>query len=754
ICVSGKATVKGFRYSQEAQQRSTAFENGIGSFTYVDGAYTANGGLTLLGANGKSALYAPIEMCDFTVKTQLSSAVSSGYAGIGIGFAEDYIFLGRHAGRIIAAHVTNGDYAVYGSIGDVSGSVTLQLEKVANAYRAVAIDGNGNVTVVAEDILANYSKVEAMLVASDCDASFGYLSFGDDINGREGFASFIAQGKIDFSLTSSSSLYQYNVFGGNWQYVIGGIEQTDKTAENAHYAYTAGALSSFRATFALRAEFAGEGSFVQAMWGKPSAGSDQGYAMKITPDGKAVLIDSRSNVLDEYVIEGFEQGADYDFTVSVRGSNAFVYFGTDEKLILSSPVAGGKGYFGWKGSFASFAITSYGVYSADGNYTVLSGAINVFRNEHVQGGTDIEISGAGSNYGYVSLKKTTVANFATSFNLQLTRTSLISRGRFRVYIGGKSGYNSLRSGLIFQLDDRGRITIYEDGEKKVDNYEAKKFDTQSCYIVLAYVDGVLNVYQADYKEDLNYSRKDIEKIYTYNDSFCRSGALSFYTNNASVRMCNIRAMAVDRDEDYTKGVLFTDYFIDSPPAPEPEIVSAPAKVGYENDFSDKMTLGDFTRYSGAISISDGMLIVDGIYGNNWDAGTGLAYGTFENFELKVKVNVQNAFGFGAIEFNKASPSVNHQQSAITLMITNSGASLYLGNDVYQPGSSVGVVHGENGFMDVTLRVENGVITYDLGAESASFKISELKRNNLYSGFISFNAGSNKVYFDDLKITLL
>ncbi|MBQ9709434.1 MAG: alpha amylase N-terminal ig-like domain-containing protein, partial [Clostridia bacterium] len=33
ICVSGKATVKGFRYSQEAQQRSTAFENGIGSFT-------------------------------------------------------------------------------------------------------------------------------------------------------------------------------------------------------------------------------------------------------------------------------------------------------------------------------------------------------------------------------------------------------------------------------------------------------------------------------------------------------------------------------------------------------------------------------------------------------------------------------------------------------------------------------------------------------------------------------------------------
>ena len=34
--------------------------------------------------------------------------------------------------------------------------------------------------------------------------------------------------------------------------------------------------------------------------------------------------------------------------------------------------------------------------------------------------------------------------------------------------------------------------------------------------------------------------------------------------------------------------------------------SGQVKVGYENDFSDKMSLGDFTRYSGAISISDGV----------------------------------------------------------------------------------------------------------------------------------------------------
>jgi hypothetical protein len=231
--------------------------------------------------------------------------------------------------------------------------------------------------------------------------------------------------------------------------------------------------------------------------------------------------------------------------------------------------------------------------------------------------------------------------------------------------------------------------------------------------------------------------------------------MSFFVQNATVKLANIRAIALCEKGDYSSSELFTNYFIDSPPAPEPEIVSSPAKEGYKNDFSDKATLGDFTRYSGAIEIKDGMLVIDGLNGENWDAGTGLAYGTFENFELTVRVKIQNLYGWGAIEFNKSSPSVNHQQSSLTLMLTSNGGNLYLGNDVTQPNSSVGVAYDEEGFMTVALRVENGVITFNLGAESVSFAIADLARNNnLTSGFISFNAGCNRVYFDDLEIKLL
>lgn len=750
--VVADATVMGFEVSRTTTQRSTAFAGNIGSFTYAIGNYEINNGLKLLGSGKSSSLIAPIKMSDFTVKTLLESKSQYGFAGIAVGYANDYVFLGRYDGKIVAAHVTDGDLAVYDSVDDRAGNVTLQLEKVGGVYKAIIVD-DGSYIVVADNIYANYSKVDAMLVAEDCEAQFGYLSFGDDIDGKEGFAAFRREGNLDFGLSGTNSDYRYRFFGGNWKYVIGGIEQTDKEAEASQYIYATTAVTDFVASFALKAEFNGNDSYVQAIWNKPSANSLQGCAMRLTPDGKIVLIDKGNNVAGEYLINGFEQDKSYNFTIAVKGNKAFVYFGKNQKLILSGSYMGGKGYFGWSGSFSRYSICSYGVYSSEGNYKLLSGAISAFGNERT-GGVDLELSGGGGNYGYVAMNNVAVTDFALSFNMMLTKTNLISSGRFRIYIGGKSGYNSLENGLILQIDDRGRISVYEDGIQKIENEQVGAINTESCYIVIAYVGGELKLYKADYREDLVYVKKNITEVFAYRDSFCRSGALSFFTQNSTVRMCDIRGIALAENEDYTKSVLFSDYFVDAPPAPEPEIISAPATKGYENDFSDKKTLGDFTRYSGSVSVRDGVLIVDGVNGNNWDAGAGLAYGTFENFELKVKMKVENAYGFGAIEFNKSSPSVNHQQSAITLLVTNSSASLYLGNDVYQPGSDVGVALDENGYISVTLRVKDGVITYDLGSGSATFAISELKRNNLTSGFISFNAGSNRIYFDDLKITLL
>lgn len=755
IAITANSSIPGFDVVQADQQKGTLFGNNIGSFTYAVGEYTVNNGLTLYGSNNRHALIvAPIGMSDFTVKTDFKSVPTSGYAGIAIGYTGDYIFLGRYNGKIIAAHITGGDIAIYGSVADETGDVVFQIEKVGATYRAIIIDDDGYTEVV-DNMYANYSKVDAMLVANNCDAEFGYLSFGDYIDGKNGFASFKKQGNISFALTESNSDYGYRIFGGAWEYVTGGIKQTDISAETSQYVYSTNQVTDFNATFTIKAEFKDNSSYVQAIWGKSSADSLQGYSMKLTSSGKVQLVDRSSTVISEYQIENFTCGNAYHFTITVKDNNAFVYLGEERKLILSGTYMGGKGYFGWNGACSIYTISSYGVYSADGNYKLLSGTVNTYDNNMVAGGIDLELSGGDSNYGYLTMEDTVVSNFVMSFNMMLSRTSLISRGRFRVYIGGKSGYNSLNNGLILQLDDKGRVTIYENGVKKIDNQEVGSIDTESCYMVIAYVDGQLTLYKADYREDLTYAKKYITKIFSFTDSFCRSGALSFFTQNATVRMCNIRGLHLSDGDDYTKSVLFTDFFIDAPPAPEPEIISAPATVGYSNDFSDKQTLGDFTRYSGAVSVQDGVLIVDGIKGQNWDAGAGLAYGTFKDFELTVKVKIQNAYGWGAIEFNKSSPSVNHQQGAITLLLTQSGASLYLGNDVTQENSSVGIgTADENGFITVSIRVKDGNLTYSFGAESKTFVISDLSRNNLYSGFISFNAGSNRVYFDDLTINLL
>ena len=152
------------------------------------------------------------------------------------------------------------------------------------------------------------------------------------------------------------------------------------------------------------------------------------------------------------------------------------------------------------------------------------------------------------------------------------------------------------------------------------------------------------------------------------------------------------------------------------------------------------------------------MTINGFNPQNWDAGAAIATGIYKNFELTSRLKIAEMTtngGFAGIEFYKSSATNNHQASTLTLILYPEGnANLFLGNGILGSYQVEGVADSE-GFYTVHLKVENGVITFDMGGESASVRIADLDYNSgLTEGYISLNAGANIGIFDYVEINVL
>lgn len=735
------------------EQYGTSFENSS-SMLYYEGNNASfdvqDSALVISGDSQTNFAITQAHMTDFTVQAEVLFAELSNddFAGlVAYQTKDDYIMFGKYNNKIVISHVVNGKVAKYGSI-DAIDNVTLQLEKVGTTYRAVVVNGLEYIEV--GRINVNYSDIMVGVVNSS-SKQFVVKSFGFG-NLKDLYADYKYVGEINFDdstyLDSSLTIAYEIITGSAYSYNMGAIVYSNINDDSKYL--MSNLVKNYTTTASLKfTEFKDENSYVGFSFDNSSKNEDNGYTVRIFKDGSVKLFDAYNVILSENKIDNFKLNEMYKFHVKVVNNYIYVYCG-EEQLILSYDSRNVvNGYFSYISHNASYSLHSYNTYKEVGNYFQYEGSMYVNKTDET---VSLELS-SNNNINYAGLRDQGYNDITLGFNLQLNRINNIMRGYFHINIGVAAGHYYLE-GLIIKFDDKGRVSIYEDGVEVVAPTETNIDNISSIYVNISYVGNKLIVKGINYNEDKAFDVSQYFTIVEYESSRKYTGTLSFYSKNAGVKLNNIKGYSIDSNTDVSSLDSYTDIYMDDPIPPNGEVSSNPGE-DYSNDFSTNTNLSTLDRYAGQVSIADGNLVVNGYTTTNWDAGAAITSGTYDNFTLQTRVKIGETSASGAfvgVEFYKGSPSVNHQASALTVIIYPTGhAMLFIGNGIL---SSYGVsgIADEDGYYTLNVTVNNGILTFDLGGDSISVKIDSLSNNgHLTNGYISLNAGASIAYFDYVTI---
>ncbi len=759
----------GLALSELSAQTGTNFENGLGSQAMVLGDGSAlvltDGKLNMNASEKDVFVVTRAGYQDFTHKAAISyqPSTAGSFAGLTVLQSEnDYIVAGRYFDgstvSLIVGQVINGKLCIYEQSENVVGDIVLQMQKSGTTYTALVSSDNGKTFVKFGDITVNYSDIYAGLVRSGADnATVGYWCFGDSVSSEDKAAHYFV-GEMDFNFVTSNNAITYSVKNGEWEFIQGGIAQTDKTANKALYNLSSKKVTDFRATYTLKITDIVEtgNSYVGVIFGRATVNGTSGYTVKAFSDGTVKLANSAGTVV-AVGQSGLKTGEQLQFTLVVRGTMLALYQGDNPELILYyNALTDTEGYFGWICNKATFELYSYNVYVPSGNVLFTVGEAYITESLISSEYIDLELS-PSDNYNYITMKALSVSDFAVSYNLQINRINTVYRGYADFAFGVSVGASHLSSGVVVRISDMGKLSLYADGKQLVNNVATGITDTSSCFIVITYQNRTLNVYYANFEKSGEYTADDLKLAYTYEDAVLHSGAIAFYSQNAGVRFNALRGYGLSDGTAADCLDLYKEILISEPMPADPEI-SNDYGGNYRNDFNGNSDFATLLKYSGANTIKDGYLTINGYNPQNWDAGVAIASGKYKNFTLSTRVKVAEMTtngGFVGIEFYKSNANNNHQTKTLTLIVYPQGTcSLFIGNGILTSYGVDGVADAD-GFFTVHLTVQNGVITFDMGGESVTVSIADLEYNSdLTEGYISLNAGSNTAIFDYVEITAL
>lgn len=746
--ISGSCKID-FKVDQEKEQLSSEFLTSLGSQFFVEGnneAISLSDSNLFISSKQPTFVLTRAHLGDFTAQIAVESILDNGIGGLVVYQTKnDYLLLGKYNGSYVIAHVINGIVSVY-SKSNVAVKA-LQIEKTGTHYKGLAITDEE--IVVIGEYNVNYSEIFVGVACVDSSLTIGSFALGD---GVDNVKDYLTDGEINFSSAEYlDSFYElkYAIGKGNgFTYERGYVYQTEKEGSTLYS--LSNPLTNFTSTFTLVPKtFANKDSYIGVTFDSTDTSVIDGYTFRIYSNGAMTLNAPDGSVIDEHKMT-IECDQKYQFILRVFDRYVYVY-DPDNNLILSyddrTPVSG---YTAYISSDATYMLGSYNTYKPTGNYASHNGTFYVTEKG---GNTKLELS-SDNDVNYASMRNLGINDLALGFNLQLNRINTIARGSFVLSIGKNAGEYYL-DGLSIKFDDRGRISVYEDGEEKIKNQQTTIANISSVYLVVSYVDGNLTIDKIDYNDSQEYNVDMYERIFTYQSTKLFRGVLSFYSKNAGVKLNSLRGWAINSDVDISTLDLYTNIALDEPIPANADVPNTPATEQYENDFNGNSSLALLNRYNGQIYIDEGNLVIDASTTLNWDAGAALATGIYQNFTASFRVKAANSLyggGFAAFEFYKSAPDINHQSSALTITIWNGGeVGLFVGKDML---TSYGftTVKDADGYVEITVTVLNGVITVSSGSESFTAQISELPNNaELSSGYVSLNAGANTAYFDWFNI---
>lgn len=759
--IDGSGNVGEITLFKASPQLSSYFQNGLGSmFVTNDKNYSFNANGLVLNADsaGNKITSNPVSQ-DYSFKT-LSLNAPTGSDEYGI-FAQTSEKNGVYLVRCLVDGKNtvkmfqriNGEYKSIDSCEFKGAKIYLQLEKVGYNFTG-RYSLNGTDWIKINGIVnANYSNVAVGLVSKGSGAAkFEFACYGDA--GKDGSSTISTNdyGYMNLSMENMdnySSGYTTSVTGGKWDYVAGGIYQsqlTGKTSLNYISDYKNFRLNG---TFKL-AEMADNG-YIGVAFGSKQLGSINEFTVKIDKTGNVLLSYSDTELSKNTI--NMENRKYINLSVDVVSGN-YVDVYVDGLLIISQKTSySAQGKVSFIGENASFTLGSYSTWHKDANWIAglgTTGKIGTI----VSGSGDNQsaVINIGANtsemyFAYASKMDSAVGDFVFSGNVQIEAAHGTKRGKVALIVGGNAGANPSDSGVMVSADTGKEVAITKNG--KMLKAVTLQYNPKSFFMTVVVINGKIDVYIDNYAES-GFLPSVIPAL-SYELGYQTGGAFNIYGEYTSAKILKARLYGLKEGENYRTLNLFTQRPIDEPPLPEPPVLKDNINTKLNIELKDKNSLFSFYKYENGIwAIDDGVLKGTA---NNWNSGATIAAGkSGEQYDFEYKIK-HTGGGWGGIIVNKSHQTHNHETSGILIFTSNNEVNIYDGGNL-KIASGVTL---DDGFMRIKIsqRIVGGkhvIKVYINGDEKGEIIIEDSKRSASTQGYISLNLGNSSTEFKDIIFT--
>ncbi len=747
--ISGKVSIVGLAKKALEGLPSETFNNAtysalLNGLSTSSDATLADGYLTLK-ASGQMATftaYAPSQ--DYTFKTALKYAPASEGDRAGLivrGSSQEWISVGRTVENgksvIYFGKATGGIFNILYTAEDTNPNdeVVVQIQKIGAVYSAIySYDGVNWEDVGDTYIYMNFPENNVgLLLEGTVDSKYNYACFGDSINDGKSTNTPHTPHTINMSFTDNELADKSNNWtngGGTWVESDQGVTQTDKTVLGIMT--DSGRLySNFRAQ-AVFSFNEGEG-WAGMGFGKasPISGPTEGFALKFTTDKKVALYKGETKIAEV----GINIPDGDSLKVSLEANNKgeiFVYVGEDSILALHLENTGYvNGYFCYYTEGVNAEIGNYAISDTIANWAVMNGSF-------VGAGNSLTVM----NGVVTNLTGVAMSNFVLQVQLTVNPTTTAIAAA-QVVLSAPQGASGDRDGVMLQLDQYGRLSLWEKGFEKaayqMENPPEKGRVKQFAMVVKQ--NGTYKVYIPG----------KADPVLSYTEDFVRGGVIAFSAYASTCKYTRLSFENITSETDLNTVKTYTDFLSGKSAAELP----LPA---YKEEFNSQASWSNLVSYSGDWVIKDGALHCTST--NAWDQRVLVSSTPYDNFRITFDMKSTGGGSWFGVSIRSSKPSANHASGStggIAIIFNRSGGFYTFIDATNQNDNSAlnpidykkGPVPGfkTDEFFTVTIEAINESIK----VYSGGVLLAECTDDGDYEGYIRFISGTAMVAFDNLII---
>lgn len=620
---------------------------------------------------------------------------------------------------------TNGELAVYDFLDDPSdgGKITLQLQRIGAVYSAVySVDGGKTWGFIGK-LFANYALEQVgLMINGKKPLTAYYVSFGDSINDGISVSTPYSPTEIDTSYNNEETAYEaaYELVSGDWSMITGGWHQNDGNVL-AIAAVKNNEYSDFYAEATFNVE--GDGWLGIGFGLKDSkSGADNGFRLKYYKGGRLLLTKNGKTVAEGSASP--EKNGDLRIVLEAADGKIRVYAGQNPKIAITADSTGyQKGYVAFYSENAKGDVKNFHIGHTVANWLWTSGngsgsRYAITANNVNDSGRQIHTIATLTGYAFTDM--------VCSMKLSCVPAGEDGDAVAGVLLAAGEGKSAHEDGVLIGINRDKKIFLSVNGSQKGDYPIA---DGKSSALILI-------VKQAgEYKVFLEGVN---DPILTYSEKANRGGVLSLYSYNAQGNYINAAVENLQPGQSYLESKLASNW-------------NKSLKSKYSDSFDNESSNQNYNYYNNTVadfSVKNGALVCENSAG--WEAGATVMADTYSDFTMDFKLKINSSQGgWMSVGLRKNSPSGNHNNSGVSVMINGGGGMFFFDSSEQKQYSNTQYTGFKmNQWYDVRIAAAGKTITLYMNGQ----KMMTYTDTKYFDGFISFTSGMTNFEIDDLRIT--